>query len=334
MGASCGRSASIPLRKEKIMKALIRTISRAALALVFLLAVLPAAAATKKSDDGALDTLKQQVAELKKSPENMELREKLIKHAQSMKKGAPVPEEYERLMSRGAAFLKLATDVDGFNKSINEFKAAVALAPWKADAYVNLADAQEKAGLFAEAIVNLKFAILAEPNAKDERDLRNRIYELEVFAEDARQALKASPSVPPPPPPAPPVVAKQAPPSKPAAKKLDPKIFVGSWYYKDTGPRGGDLTTHSFTITTNEKGELAAQAPRRSTGAVGAVTSFEVSSDGMQIKIAWKLVNVPSYSKNEDYDLTLTDNDTKLKGSYKVKSSGRDFAQDVVLFKQ
>ncbi len=324
------------MSKGWTMNASIRTISGAALALVFLLAGPPAATAQRRGDDGALEALKQSVADLKKNPENMELREKIIKQAQSMKKGPPAPEEYERLMSRGNAFLKLASDVDGYNRSISEFKAAIALAPWKADAYVNLADAQEKAGLFAEAIVNLKFAILAEPNAKDERDLRNKIYELEVFAEDARQALKASPTVPPPPPPAPPVVAQQAPPKKtaPAARKLDPKVFVGSWHYKDTGPRGGDLTTHAFTITMNDKGDLAAQAPRRSTGAVGSVMFFEVSADGLSIKINWKLANVPSYAKNEDYDLTLTENDTKLAGSYKVKSSGRDFAQDVVLFKQ
>lgn len=303
--------------------------------LACLLAAQPAVSATRKGD-ASLDALKQYVSDLKKNPEDMALREKLIKHAQDMRKAPPVPEEYERLMSRGNAFLKLATDVDGFNKAIAEFKNSIALAPWKADAYVNLADAQEKAGLFAEAIVNLKFAILAEPSAKDERNLRNKIYELEVFAEDAKQALKASPSVPAPAPPAPPTVAKQTAPKAPAAsaKKTDPKVFVGSWYYKDTGPRGGDLTTHAFTIIMSDKGELAAQAPRRTTGAIGQVTLFEVSNDGVHVQITWRLANVPSYSKVEDYDVTLTSNDTKLAGPYKMKSSGRDFAQDVVLFKQ
>jgi tetratricopeptide (TPR) repeat protein len=320
------------------MNRTMKTFSCAAVAIALVLAVSPVTEAAKKTNDEAaqLAQLKEDVAELKKAPDNMELREKIIKQSQSMKKSPPVPEEYERLMSRGFAFLKLANDVDGFNKAISEFKAAIALAPWKADAYVNLADGQEKAGLFAEAIVNLKFAILAEPNAKDERELRNKIYELEVFAEDAKQALKASPSVPAPPPPAPPVVAKKAPAKKPipAAKKTDPKVFVGNWYYKDTGPRGGDLTTHAFTITMGDKGDLAAQAPRRSTGATGSVTLFEVSDDGVHVQITWKLANVPSYSKTEDYDVTLTSNDTKMAGPLKVKSSGRDFAQDVVLFKQ
>jgi len=309
----------------------------ASVVLVLLFCTAPASAASRRGGGGdaaALDTLKKHVADLKKTPEDMKLREKIISLAQDIKKGPPVPEEYERLMSRGNAFLKLASDVDGFNKAISEFKEAIALAPWKADAYVNLADAQEKAGLFAEAIVNLKFAILAEPNAKDERDLRNKIYELEVFAEDAKQALKSSPNVPPPPPPAPPTVAKAAPPKQPTAKKTDPKVFVGNWYYKDTGPRGGDLTTHAFTIIMNDKGELAAQAPRRTTGALGKVAVFEVSNDGLHVQISWKLTNVPSYSKTEDYDVTLSKNNEQLTGPYKVKSSGRDFSQDVVLFKQ
>lgn len=317
------------------MRQVLYKLLSAAFALVMVLCVTSLSVAARRGGDAAIyDAIKKHVAELNKKPEDMKLREKIITLAQKMKKSPPVPEEYERLMSRGNAFLKLAGDVDGFNKAIAEFKEAVALAPWKSDAYVNLADAQEKAGLFAVAIVNLKFAILAEPNAKDERELRNKIYELEVFAEDAKQALKSSPNVPPPPPPAPPTVARPAPPKKKAARKTDPKVYVGNWYYKDTGPRGGSFTTHAFTISMNERGELAAQAPRRTTGAIGKVSLFEVSNDGLHVQISWKLTNVPSYRKTEDYDVTLSRNNEKLSGPYKVKSSGRDFAQDVVLFKQ
>ena len=165
------------------------------------------------------------------------------------------------------------------------------------------------------------------------------MYELEVFAEDAKQALKASPAVPPPAPPAPPVVARTAPPKKQApatAKKVNPKVFVGNWFYKDTAPRGGDeITTQAFIITMNDKGELAASAPRRSTGATGKISMFEHAENGISIQITWKLVSIASYWKTEDYDLTLSADETKLSGSYKVKSSGsREFAEEKVLFKQ
>lgn len=285
------------------------------------------------------DLLKQYVADLKKNPDSLELREKIIKYAQSQKQKPPVPEEFERLISRGNAFLKMANDAAGYSKAIDAFKEAVALAPWVAEGYEGLAAALEKASNYADAIQNLNFALLADPGGANSRGLRNHVYELEVFAEEANQKLKASPSVPLP---APPVVAKPAPTpkKKPVAaapeKKTNPKVFVGAWQYKDTAPRGGEqITSHAFTITMNPAGELAAQAPRRSTGAVGSVTLFEVDDDSIKIQVTWKLATIPSYWKTEDYELTLSADQSKLEGSYKIKSSGsREFAEEKTLFKQ
>lgn len=305
---------------------------------VVLAAGVPVMAAEKA---GSLDTLKQHVADLKKNPENAELREQTIKYAQTLKQKPPVPEEYARHFSRGTAYLKKATNSDGYTKAIEELSVAVMLAPWIAEAYENLAAAQEKAGLFAEAIQNLNFTLLADPNAKNAREIKNHTYELEVYAEDAKQALKTSPNVVPvtslPPAPATPVkvvpVAK-----KPVTpdKKTNPKAFVGNWFYKDTAPRGGEqLTTQAFTINMGTDGRLIASAPRRTTGAVGTVTVFELDNDSIRIRITWKLATIPSYWKTEDYDLILSDNDSKLKGAYRIKSSGKgEFAEDKVFFKQ
>jgi len=290
---------------------------------------------------GSLDTLKQYVLDLKKTPENVELREKVIKYAQTLKQKPPVPEEFERQMARGSAFLKKATDADGFKKAAEEFQAAVAIAPWMAEGYLNLATAQEKANLFAEAIQNLNFSLLADPNAKNAREIRNHIYELEVYAEDAKQALKVSPSVPipPPPPPTPVKVTVAAPKKQQAAapeKKTNPKAFVGNWFYKDSAPRGGDdVTTQAFTITMGSDGKLVASAPRRSTGATGTVTVFELADDSIHIQVTWKLATIPSYWKTEDYEMTLSNDETKMKGGYRIKSSGKgEYAEDKVLFKQ
>ena len=310
-----------------------------------LLAGVSLAASAKKGggdEGGSLETLKQYVADLKKSPESMELREKVIKYAQSMKQKPPVPEEFERQMARGGAYLKKAADKEGYLKAIDTFNAAIALAPWVAEGYVDLAAAQEKAGLFAEAIQSLNFALLADPNSKNNRELRNRVYELEVFAEEAKQKLKDSPAVPPPPPPTPPTVAKAAPaPKKPAAadkpeKRTNPKVFAGNWFYKDIAPRGGqEITTQAFTINMNDKGELVASAPRRSSGATGTISVFEISGDSIHIQVTWKLASIPSYWKTEDYEIELSKDETKLAGSYKVKSSGsREFSEEKTLFKQ
>jgi tetratricopeptide (TPR) repeat protein len=305
--------------------------------------VRPTDAAPKKGDDGgSLETLKQYVADLKKSPDNLELREKVIKYAQSMKQKPPVPEEFERQMARGGAYLKKAADKEGYLKAIETFNAAIALAPWDAEGYVELATAQEKAGMYAEAIQSLNFALLADPNGKNNRELRNRVYELEVFAEDAKQKLKESPIVPPPPPPPPATVAKPAPPPKKTApaekpeKKTNPRVFAGNWFYKDIAPRGGqEITTHAFTIGLNDKGELTASAPRRASGATGSISVFEIAGDSIRIQVTWKLASIPSYWKTEDYEVELSKDETKLNGSYRVKSSGsREFSEEKSLFKQ
>jgi tetratricopeptide (TPR) repeat protein len=307
---------------------------------LLLIAVLIATSAeVLAAEKGAsLETLRQYVADLKKSPENADLREKTIKYAQTFKQKPAAPEEYERHLSRGTAYLKKATDSDGYMKAMEELRAAVSLAPWIADGYENLAAAQEKTGLFAEAIQSLNFTLLANPNAKNAREIKNHTYELEVYAEEAKQALKASPNValPAPSPPTPVKIAPIA--RKPVApeKKTNPKAFVGSWFYKDTAPRGGEqITAQSFTISMGSDGKLIASAPRRSTGAVGTVSVFELDNDSIHIQVMWKLATIPSYWKSEDYELTLIDNESKLKGSYRIKSSGRgEFTEDKVFFKQ
>jgi hypothetical protein len=164
---------------------------------------------------------------------------------------------------------------------------------------------------------------------------------LEVYAEDAKQVLKVSPSVPiPPPPPPTPVKVTAPPPKKQQAaapeKKTNPKAFVGNWFYKDTAPRGGDdITTQAFTISMGADGKLVASAPRRSTGATGTVTAFELSDDSIHILITWKISTIPSYWKTEDYDVTLSADETKLKGSFRIKSSGKgEYTEEKVLFKQ
>ena len=111
---------------------------------------------------------------------------------------------------------------------------------------------------------------------------------------------------------------------------------MGSWFYKDTAPRGGEpLTTQAFTISMGSDNRLIASAPRRSTGAVGTVSVFELDDDSIHIQVTWKLATIPSYWKTEDYELALIDNESKLKGTYRIKSSGKgEFAEDKVFFKQ
>ena len=158
--------------------------------------ITPGFAAPKKSGastGASQETLKQQVDELKKSPGDHALREKIIKMAAGMKPAPAVPEDAERSVVRGTAFFQKATDANGYKKAIAEFESATNSAPWLALAYYNLGVAQEKAGLYKEALQSLKYYLMAAPDAKNARDVKNKIYALEVDAEDV-QAGKNAPA--------------------------------------------------------------------------------------------------------------------------------------------
>ena len=108
-----------------------------------------------------------------------------------MKPAPAVPEDAERNIARGVVFFTKATDNAGYHKAIAEFEAATNAAPWLDKAYYNLGVAQEKAGMFKEAIRNLKLYLLADPHAKTAREVRNQIYMLEANVE------KETPASPP-----------------------------------------------------------------------------------------------------------------------------------------
>jgi tetratricopeptide (TPR) repeat protein len=142
------------------------------------------------------DELKHDIGELKNNPADRVLREKIIKTVTNMKQPPAVPEEAERNMARGTAFAQKASDNTGYRKAIMEFEAALNAAPWLALAYYNLGVVQEKSGLFNEAIQNLKFYLLAAPNAKNAREVKNKIYALEAEAEAVQAGMNAPESAP------------------------------------------------------------------------------------------------------------------------------------------
>jgi len=114
---------------------------------------------------------------------DLELREKIIKLAQTIQPSPAVSEEAERHMSRGRAAVEMASKPEDFQDAIKEFRKALVLAPWLGDAYYNLGVIQEKAGYYKDAIRSFKLYLLAAPSAADVREVRQRIYGLEYKAE-------------------------------------------------------------------------------------------------------------------------------------------------------
>lgn len=137
------------------------------------------------------ETLTQYISDLQKNPTDNALREKIIKHAQTMKTAPSIPEEAERFMVRGAAAVKNAKDSNDFKDAVNEFEKATLAAPWLASAYYNLGIARDKAGMYSDAIKSLKLYLLASPNASDTKVVKNLIYEIEYKQEKA--AKESSP---------------------------------------------------------------------------------------------------------------------------------------------
>jgi tetratricopeptide (TPR) repeat protein len=154
------------------------------------IALIPAADAQAADSQATLD---QFVADLRKNPNDFALREKIIRHVQTMRPAPVIPEEAERYMARGAAAVKNAKSAKDFRDAVNEFEKATLAAPWMASANYNLGIARDKAGMYADAMKSLKLYLLAAPEASDAKAVKNLIYEMEYKQEKA--ARESSPEV-------------------------------------------------------------------------------------------------------------------------------------------
>ncbi len=136
-------------------------------------------------------TLNQYISDLQKNPNDYALREKIIKHVQTMKPKPVIPEEAERYMARGAAAVKGAKTEKDFQDAAAEFEKASLTAPWLAAAYYNLGITQDKASKYKEAIQSLKFYLLAAPEASDAKAVKTLVYEIEYRQEKATKETSA-----------------------------------------------------------------------------------------------------------------------------------------------
>lgn len=325
------------------MKMLVRSVLPLLIVFSFIAPGMSAQGAKKSS---SVEELKPYLEELKNNPGDKALREKIIKLAAG-KQAPEVPEEAERNMARGTAFAQKASDSAGYRKAIAEFEAASNAAPWLALSYYNLGVVQEKAGLFNEAIQSLKFYLMAAPDAKNARDVKNKIYALEADAE----AVQAGMSAPVPAPEAPAAGAgKLAIAGKPTLelepdrqlkiikmpldKKAKTPNFAGNWFFKET-IRGEDVTINAFEITRNANGDLTLVPPKRAADSYATVNVFEIAEKVVKLQMKWKMKSVVGYWKTETYVLTLSDDGSKLSGSHNQQSvGGRNIDMDRILFRQ
>ncbi len=129
------------------------------------------------------EQLQQMVQQLQSNPSDQALREQIIKQAQTVKPAPAIPEETERRMARGTAALKDAKSSADFEAAAREFEQAARAAPWFADAYYQLGMARSKAEDYAGAAGAFKLYLLAAPTAKNAKDVKTLMYEMEYKSE-------------------------------------------------------------------------------------------------------------------------------------------------------
>ncbi len=150
------------------------------LALIFIFVLMSAAPAKTPQQ-----TLAQYVADLQKNPNDNALRERIIKHVQTMRPAPAIPTEAERFEGRAEFAIKNAKTEADFLDAAKEYEKALQIAPWVPAYYFNQGIALEKAGKLKEAKKSFELYLIAVPNAQDAREVRKRIAGLEYAIEKA-----------------------------------------------------------------------------------------------------------------------------------------------------
>lgn len=114
------------------------------------------------------------------------LSEKILLTARSLPASPPIPDEAQRHMVRGMLLAKEAKDYEGYAAAIGEIEDAIRNAPWWALAYFNLGLAQDSSGQFDDAVRSFKLYLVGAPEAPDALQVKRKIYELELKAEQSR----------------------------------------------------------------------------------------------------------------------------------------------------
>jgi len=159
--------------------------------LVFILLFVFISAVQAQSPQQALT---QYISDLQKSPNDTALREKIIRHVQTMRPAPAIPTEVEKFEGRAEFAFKNAKSTKSeadFLDAAKEYEKALLIAPWVSAYYFNQGVAFEMAGKLKEAKQSFELYLLAAPNAQDARDIRKRIAGLEYAMEKA--ARESSP---------------------------------------------------------------------------------------------------------------------------------------------
>jgi len=146
--------------------------------------------AQASADSTSRDQLRQLSAQLRQSPSDQALREKIIALALTMNPRPATPDD--AIMAEGAAeyAFKNAKANSDFADAAKQYEKALVLAPWLAVDYFNCGVAHEKAGENKEAIQSFSLYLLAAPNSDDAVAVKKRMGGLQYAAQKADNAAR------------------------------------------------------------------------------------------------------------------------------------------------
>ncbi len=143
--------------------------------LIFFCFLIVAASAPNPLWPKESSSFQKDLAAFHKNPRDLDSREKVIKDALFLKPAPALPGAAVSL--KGQA--KEAFEKSQFKNAIQALAKASDRAPWDAGIYYDLAQAQEKAGLYPEALQSLlNLYLLAAPKADDRQQVQDRIGKL------------------------------------------------------------------------------------------------------------------------------------------------------------
>ena len=263
------------------------------------------------------------------SEADQRLRKKIIVLAQSLAPPLGTPEEARRHFVRADTLARDAHAPGDFPPVIDEYRQALALAPWWAIAYHDLAIVEEAAGLFDDARKDLHFFLLTKPAEGEARAAQDEIYKIEAKQQEtakraADEAVKAQQRA------ADEAVKAQQQAAADAERRAN--MFVGRWYYQGNSP------TYIIEITRTSNRFYASVAPYSTIEAIPVqghpeqpsgtrtraiqVTDFRV--DGRNITFTRHDANYTTFpgrsgglavSWEDRYDLTISDDGKTLSGT-------------------
>jgi tetratricopeptide (TPR) repeat protein len=138
-----------------------------------------------QSPPSSREQLQQDVVQLQKNPSDDALRENTIKLWLTLDPKPAIPEEARRHFVKADT---LAHDVHApadVPPAVQEYQQALAIAPWWADAYHDLAVILEVGKRWDEAKRNLHFYLLTNPGEKEARAAQDEIYRIEAKQDEA-----------------------------------------------------------------------------------------------------------------------------------------------------